>query len=919
MGGELDGCGGRLRGRAGDGVKAGRWHGFAVEPGSDCCTCTAVMCQALASGSFVTSTAITSDTNVDTNVDAAAQCLRRLRRPRTVGMDDQRARPGNVAQHAPANAPRAQVANPTASKVQQPTPQALPSRSGPSSILVSPRQKGNPILNGVKSVAWEYSDIPADYVVGATTCALFLSLKYHRLHPEYIYNRIRDLKGQYNLRILLTMVDIENHEESLRELSKTSLVNNVTVMLCWSAQEAGRYLELFKTFENAAPTSIRAQQSSTYSEKMVEFITVPRSINKTDAVGLVSNFGSVRTAISAGPEEIGLIAGWGDKKVQRWCNAVREPFRVKKAARRSLNREDSRPAASMEISMAEEEDLPPTETAVAATARQRLDDAVPLAMDMQRASLGAAAESDADKRPDRRPAEDLDNLIVGDDEEEAMRDIETGRVGVSSGSQIIASKPAKRKQIEEDMSEGVMAALNKLRKQYLLRFCVEMAFNLLPVELHIEIFTYLPASDLKNVRRVCKKFWDTASPTLFRSIVACARYKALGAFQNISLHSIYPKYVKEIVFDSSLYNKSMAKQERMYAHAVARIEGHQPGPPSWFGQTRWKRYQELFTDQQEMVTSGVLIQTIARALDQLPHVTSIVYSPHPHFIPIEAKVVRDLLPRGIGPTSRYMPEGLARSSYDYASSSHAFRQLIGAIYLSQYTGVRKFKVDRMRTGEPGTEFSISIFDLPTADDEQAALHLFSRLQHLELNMAFYTETRGCSLSVVSKNLAKRANLLIAAQDLKYLAIHITHWKKAALHMYDSSLLQHQVFACLGLRTTWPKLQSLSLEGIYAEERDFSELLKRHSGTLKSVTFRQCSLFKGVWADIVDEVVYNSKIFPFVLDLVNETNLPGEDWMSLGDADRESWRYEGHLIQAEDGDRTFIENAANKKSVYDSRK
>src|SRR4051812_4769386 len=248
-------------------------------------------------------------------------------------------RPGQQAASRSDESP-ATAANPP--RVQQPKPQALPSRSGPSAILVSPRQKGNPILNGVRSVAWEYSDIPADYVLGATTCALFLSLKYHRLHPEYIYNRIRDLKGQYNLRILLTMVDIDNHEESLRELSKTSLINNVTVMLCWSAQEAGRYLELYKTFEHAAPTSIRAQQSSSYSDKLVEFITVPRSINKTDAIGLVSNFGSIRTAVNAGPEEIGLIAGWGEKKVQRWCNSVREPFRIKKAARRGIDRDATR-------------------------------------------------------------------------------------------------------------------------------------------------------------------------------------------------------------------------------------------------------------------------------------------------------------------------------------------------------------------------------------------------------------------------------------------------------------------------------------------------------------------------------------------------------------------------------------------------
>lgn len=362
---------------------------------------------------------------------------------------DNSARAGSSAQNAPANA--AQTAN--APKVQQPKPQALPSRSGPSSILVSPRQKGNPLLNNVRSVAWEYSDIPADYVVGATTCALFLSLKYHRLHPEYIYNRIRDLKGQYNLRILLTMVDIENHEEPLKELSKTSLVNNVTVMLCWSAQEAGRYLELFKTFENAAPTSIRAQQSSTYSEQMVEFITVPRSINKTDAVGLVSNFGSIRTAINAGPEEIGLIAGWGEKKVQRWSNAVREPFRIKKAGRRGISREDTRATMSREMPMAD---------APADFARERVDQAMPLAVEMEQAAPADAAIPDADKRSDHRPAEEMNKLQLADDEE-AMREAEMSPVGDRNGGHNAAIKPSKRQQ--EELSDGVMAALSKLRKQ----------------------------------------------------------------------------------------------------------------------------------------------------------------------------------------------------------------------------------------------------------------------------------------------------------------------------------------------------------------------------------------------------------------------------------------------------------------------
>ncbi|KAK4987777.1 ssDNA endonuclease and repair protein rad10 [Elasticomyces elasticus] len=349
-----------------------------------------------------------------------------------------------------------------AAKVVQPKPQALPSRAGPSSILVSPRQKGNPILANIRSMPWEYSDIPADYVLGATTCALFLSLKYHRLHPEYIYSRIRALQGKYNLRILLTMVDIQNHEESLRELSKTSLINNVTIILTWSAAEAGRYLELYKSYEHAAPTSIRAQGATSLSDKLVEFITVPRSINKTDAVGLVSNFGSLRTAVNARPEEIALIAGWGEKKVQRWCQAVRQPFRVKKAAKRGVTRENT---AILSRDISGEKTRPSTSRDVTRGETEGRVSNSPLfvgASPSKPTTAVGRATPDADRRSSTRIAEP-DSLREPDaDEEEVLANAIAPRGTTVALPQQAASR--KRKPPEEDLSDGVMAALTRLRE-----------------------------------------------------------------------------------------------------------------------------------------------------------------------------------------------------------------------------------------------------------------------------------------------------------------------------------------------------------------------------------------------------------------------------------------------------------------------
>jgi DNA excision repair protein ERCC-1 len=312
--------------------------------------------------------------------------------------------------------------------VVQPKPQALPGAGSTASILVSTRQKGNPILNHIRGMPWEYADTPADYILGATTCALFLSLKYHKLHPEYIYARIRGLQGKYNLRIVLVMVDIEAHEESLKELSKTSLINRVTIILAWSAAEAGRYLELFKTYEFAAPTSIKGHQSTNFSDRLVEFVTVPRSVNKTDALGLVSNFGSIRTAVNAQPEEISLIAGWGDKKVQRWHTSVREPFRSQRASKKVLAIDSK------------------TEPIVSETA----------------GNPSIAVASTSGPTIPVRQASRVEPIV--DDDDLFVPREENREVSAAQTTPVVPT-PSRKRAAEPEMADGVLAALSRLREQ----------------------------------------------------------------------------------------------------------------------------------------------------------------------------------------------------------------------------------------------------------------------------------------------------------------------------------------------------------------------------------------------------------------------------------------------------------------------
>ncbi|CAF1482577.1 unnamed protein product [Rotaria sp. Silwood1] len=63
-----------------------------------------------------------------------------------------------------------------------------------SSLFVHSRQRGSPLLKHLRQVKWEYSDMilsGADYSMSRSSCALFLSLCYHTLNPNYIYDRLK--------------------------------------------------------------------------------------------------------------------------------------------------------------------------------------------------------------------------------------------------------------------------------------------------------------------------------------------------------------------------------------------------------------------------------------------------------------------------------------------------------------------------------------------------------------------------------------------------------------------------------------------------------------------------------------------------------------------------------------------------------
>ncbi|KAI3904613.1 hypothetical protein MKW98_014793 [Papaver atlanticum] len=194
-------------------------------------------------------------------------------------------------------------------------------------ILVSHRQKGNPLLKYIRNVRWVFADVVCDYLLGPNSCALYLSVRYHLLHPDYLYFRIRELQKNFKLRVILCHVDVEDVVKPLQEVTRTAVLHDCTLLCAWSLEECGRYLETIKVYENKPADILQGQTDTDYLSRLSHALTTVRHVNKTDVVTLGSTFGSLSNIMDASMEDLAHCPGIGERKVKRLYDTFHEPFR----------------------------------------------------------------------------------------------------------------------------------------------------------------------------------------------------------------------------------------------------------------------------------------------------------------------------------------------------------------------------------------------------------------------------------------------------------------------------------------------------------------------------------------------------------------------------------------------------------------
>ncbi|KAF7270662.1 DNA excision repair protein Ercc1 [Rhynchophorus ferrugineus] len=199
-------------------------------------------------------------------------------------------------------------------------------KGGRNSLLVNPNQRGNPLLKSISKVVWEYEDIIPDYQMGIQMCALFLSLKYHNLKPNYIHERLKQLKDMYRLRVLLVQVDVKDPHYALKNLTRICILANLTLILAWSSDEAGKILETYKIYENKPPDNVMGKNESSPYIKIIQALTSIKPINKTDAMNLLTKFKTLEGIINASEFQISECPGIGPRKAKKLYSSLKENF-----------------------------------------------------------------------------------------------------------------------------------------------------------------------------------------------------------------------------------------------------------------------------------------------------------------------------------------------------------------------------------------------------------------------------------------------------------------------------------------------------------------------------------------------------------------------------------------------------------------
>ncbi|ORM41580.1 DNA excision repair protein ERCC-1 [Babesia sp. Xinjiang] len=194
-------------------------------------------------------------------------------------------------------------------------------------IVVSSRQRGNPLIKHLTNVTWVEGETQYDYKVTDAIQVLFLSLKYHRMHRGYIVARLKHLRShKVKNPFIICQVDIPDPQDTIEELTVITFTLGYRILLSWSARQSAALLEILRIDGRKGLEFLNRKEIKSHMREVQEVISSVRRVNNTDAAEIVRRSYSFKQLIHAKSSQFEEIPGLGKRKIQALLSAFNDSF-----------------------------------------------------------------------------------------------------------------------------------------------------------------------------------------------------------------------------------------------------------------------------------------------------------------------------------------------------------------------------------------------------------------------------------------------------------------------------------------------------------------------------------------------------------------------------------------------------------------
>lgn len=109
-------------------------------------------------------------------------------------------------------------------------------------------------------------------------------------------------------------------------MTRICLLADLTLILAWSPEEAGKIVETYKIYENKPADRIMEKSESSPYLKLIQALTSIKPVNKTDAMTLISKFKTLKGIVNASEYQLSECPGFGPRKAKKLYTALHENF-----------------------------------------------------------------------------------------------------------------------------------------------------------------------------------------------------------------------------------------------------------------------------------------------------------------------------------------------------------------------------------------------------------------------------------------------------------------------------------------------------------------------------------------------------------------------------------------------------------------